>query len=148
MGETYHTKASSTIDSADDLNKLFADEVARFAAVFPACADTRWCFTPLPYTLPGKIAYRDVAYAEVDRVPRVVVFHPKILGRRTVNVVAVIRHELGHICDPWVMSEPLNREQRADNIAEHVTGQRIYYDHNDMQTLEVGQYPRPAHLHQ
>lgn len=144
-------RASSTIptvDTWDAFDKLFGIEVARFSRVFPECSTTRWTVTDGPFTLPGLTGYRDVAYADLSRTPRVVVFHRKILGRRVTNVVAVIRHELGHVCDRFAITEPAGREQRADNLAEYVTGERIFYDKDHVQTVESGTYPRPRHLHQ
>ena len=60
------------------------------------------------------------------------------------NVEALLLHELGHLCDPyWCRA---GSEARADQIAEHLSGRKISYDRNDVQTLARGRRPRPAHL--
>lgn len=61
------------------------------------------------------------------------------------NVRGLIRHEFGHIVDPD--PDARGREQRADDIAEWVTGRKIRYDAQDVQTTGRGRYPRPRYLH-
>jgi hypothetical protein len=61
------------------------------------------------------------------------------------NLVAVLRHELGHLAD--VHRDRDGSERRADRVAEEATGERIYYDARDVQTTKPGTWPRPKHLH-
>lgn len=61
------------------------------------------------------------------------------------NVVGLIRHELGHHAD--VDPAAPNLEQRADDMAEYVTGERIRYDRRNIQTVGPGRWPRPRNLH-
>jgi hypothetical protein len=46
---------------------------------------------------------------------------------------------------PYVVNT--GREQVADDIAERVTGQRISYDHDLVQTIGPGIWPRPLSIH-
>lgn len=123
---------------------LFARERARFARVFPdvrrACLviDDARCG-------PGLCRARDIAYMTHGRRGATVVLLARALALPRQNIVAVLRHELGHAADPRPGAR--GGEQRADDIAEYVTGQRIYYDTIRLQTTGVGTYPRPLSLH-
>lgn len=116
-----------------------------FVHAYPVAIRIEWTLIDRPYTLLGKAGWRDLAYAEPEK--HLVTFHRKILDRDVANIIALMRHEIAHCVDPHVFTRP-GREQRADDIAEQVTGQRIYYDDRDVQTLDVrGKYPRPLYLH-
>jgi hypothetical protein len=69
---------------------------------------------------------------------------------------AILRHELGHAIEfelgvkrthhdfgPLLSRTP---ERRADEIAELIWEEPILYDQSDLQTLDVGVYPRPERL--
>jgi len=56
----------------------------------------------------------------------------------------LLRHELGHLVDPT--PDAPGAEQRADDLAEAATGERIYYDAEDLETTLPGRWPRPLHL--
>ena len=90
---------------------------------------------------PGKCAYRNLAFVDIDT--REVVIHERALTLLRSNVVGLIRHELGHLVDPDV--DRLGSERRADRLAELITGQPIYYDQDDVQTTRPGRR-RPAYL--
>ena len=90
---------------------------------------------------------RDYAYTyEVDG-HLIVVFAPKMLKASEDRIKAIMRHEIGHAI---FMSKGNHHhsEQQVDDLAERLWGDRLYYDHQDIQTLRRGQYPRPKHLHQ
>lgn len=61
------------------------------------------------------------------------------------NVLAIVRHELGHLADDD-FNDP-GAEQRADDIAQAATGEKIRYDSHDLQTVGKGRWPRPKYLH-
>lgn len=79
-----------------------------------------------------------------------VTFLSRALTLPRANLVALVRHELGHLCDKDFDVDP-GAEARADAIAREVTGVAIRYDRNDMQTTSTARGTRarrPAHLHQ
>lgn len=92
---------------------------------------------------PGFCHFRNLAYADPDSLSVVMVRRALSLPKE--NVVGLIRHELGHLSDERI--EQARREQRADDIAEYVTGGRVNYDSRNVQTIGRGQYPRPRNLH-
>ena len=121
--------------SARRLERIFARELARFSAVYPHLARTRAAITVTPRDRnPRSYAWCFVSRQEVW-------FIEKVLDLPDENVIALVRHELGHLADPWD-----DGEQHADDVAEHVTGERIRYDENDVQTTGPGAYPRPRYL--
>lgn len=127
-----------------EFRALCAAEILRFTGYAPECGETvvsvsdRKC---LPY---GDCAYRDLAYALYDADPPRIVVHKRLLRLPRQNVLGVIRHELGHVADPTPYA--LGAEQRADDVAESITGTKIRYDRRDVQTVGRGRYPRPLHL--
>jgi hypothetical protein len=125
------------------VGKLFNKERARFARVYPWVADADLVILPGYCTSGKKCHERDLAYAMSK--PMHVAIVRRLLDLPDRNVVGVIRHELGHLADKR-LSDP-GRERRADQIAEYVTGQRINYDANDIQTTGRGRSPRPGYLH-
>ena len=122
------------------LRSLFIRERARFSAVYPKAASARLFIVDEP-----PATYRDYARAVVGRNSRSIIFLRRSLWLPERNIVALIRHELGHCVDS---SSASGAEQRADDIAEFVTGKKIRYDTYNLQTTGKGRYPRPLHLHQ
>lgn len=132
-----------------EFQRLFATERARFAAHYPnysKIARTELQLISGPCTLPGNCAYRDFAYALPFTGQPAIVINVRLFTFPMDNIIGVLRHEFGHICDPNASNR--GREQVADDIAEIVTGQRVNYDRFDIQTIGAGRYPRPKHLHQ
>jgi predicted Zn-dependent protease len=83
-----------------------------------------------------------MAFAQVGgQFPPIVGLYRDALRLPEANVVALIRHELGHV------SAPTGSEQHADNVAHVVTGQPIRYDARRIQTIGPGTYPRPRSIH-
>lgn len=126
---------------------VFLTERARFAQVYPHVANAELLINLNSCSLPDKCRPRDFAYSLPWNQPQLIVFQSRAVCMADTNLIALMRHEFGHLCDPVPYRENSGREQIADDIAEAVTGQRIYYDDIDLQTLDSGTYPRPAHLH-
>jgi Peptidase family M48 len=126
------------------LARLFAKERDRFAAWYPRVRNAELVILPGPCPEGIRCKERSVAYAVPQPMHIAVV--RRLLEMPRENVVAVIRHEFGHLADKH-LSYP-GREQRADDIAEQVAGHKIRYDKNDIQTTSPnGRYPRPPYLH-
>lgn len=121
---------------------LFARERARFARACPWVSGAALAIADRACTSPRHCRRRDLAYADVDT--GVVTLLARALALPRANVVALLRHELGHLCDPDV--DRPGAEQRADDIAEAVAGRRVAYDAADVQTTGRGAYPRPGRL--
>lgn len=117
-----------------ELTTRFLVERSRFAASYPRVEIVYVEVRPKP----RRAAFRDFAYYDHRR--RCIVVYRALLGMPRENIVAVLRHELGHAVDP------LASEAEADRIAERVTGRRIRYDADNVQTIGRGG-PRPRHLH-
>lgn len=126
------------------LNQLFVRERTRFAEMFPRAADARLIVSYARCISPNKCAHRNLAYTAELRDGAVVMMHHRVLDLPRVNVIGLIRHELGHVSDANVRSS--GREQRADDIAELVTGHVIRYDARDVETVGPGSYPRSRSL--
>lgn len=133
-----------------ELARLFRAERRRFARHFPAVGRAQlyigrrprgegaraFGVARLPHRgQPG--APRVTLYREALRLPL-----PFVLG--------LVRHELGHVADARVGRK--GGEQRADDIAHAVTGERIRYAAvgraRAVQTVGRGRWPRPCYLHQ
>jgi hypothetical protein len=125
------------------LYEIFAVEREHFARVFPRVAQAVLTVSPRDCSPASRCAWRDFAWALVDE-GEVHMSH-RVLALPLENQIGLLRHELGHLADAHV-AEPWP-EQRADDLAEVVTGKRIYYDARDLQTIGPGQYPRPLRLH-
>jgi hypothetical protein len=123
--------------------QLFKRELAVFSRTFPRMKSTRFVLLDQSCTGPGHCRFRDLAYAE-PRIPQVTMLCRTLL-LPTENVRGLILHELGHVAD--VHHDRAGREQRADDIAEWVTGTRISYDRHSIQTTAPARYPRPRNLH-
>jgi hypothetical protein len=122
--------------------RLFLHERARFALEEPRLAKATLTVVHArcsPHN--PRCAPRDVAWCEPS-TKRVYIL-ARALRLPRLNVVALLRHELGHLVCPSCS------EVEADAIASLVGGQRIRYDHRDLQTVaRRGRSRRPAHLHQ
>lgn len=129
------------------LAQLFRIERAAFARVYPRAAIAELVLDPSQCTSESKCGFRDVAMAMwIEGKWAQVIVLERALSLTENNLIGLIRHELGHICDPT--PDLPGREQRADDIAEYVRGVKIRYDKRHVQTIGRGRYPRPRHLHQ
>jgi hypothetical protein len=75
-----------------------------------------------------------------------IIVAPKIEDESDAVIHALLRHELAHGILLYHGHED-HSERDADELAEAVWGDRIHYDHRDVQTLAHGKWPRPGHLH-
>ena len=75
-----------------------------------------------------------------------VIVAPKIEDEPDEVIDALLRHELAHAILLYCGHDD-HSERDADELAEAVWGDRIHYDHRDVQTLAPGKWPRPGHLH-
>jgi hypothetical protein len=114
----------------DRLVALFLRERAKFG---PRCADVG---LSLKVKKPKRAKDRDQAYTDGRRV----FFYQSALDLPEANVVALLRHEFGHVV------QPEGTEREIDLIAEQTTGEEIRYDARGIQTIGPGERPRPAHL--
>lgn len=137
---------------------LFAREVARFAAHYPFVDGATLILVDREVSPYGR-AWRDVAWANWRMSPLEpggldsarVNFLRRALALPRKNLIALIRHELGHLCDVRRSEPGPGAEARADRIAARVGGAPIRYDANDLQTISTAKgtrATRPAHLHQ
>jgi len=125
--------------------RLFARERARFAKHVAWVSRTRLSIVNRQCTARGHCRFRDLAFADVaQKTPRVTLLS-RALRLPDMNIHGLILHELGHVAD--VDIDMPGREQRADDIAEWVTGIRINYDTRNIETTGPGRYPRPRSLH-
>lgn len=125
-----------------DFRHLFENERAAFLEEFPAMPFVGLRITEEACPHPP-CEHRDFASYDVE--DHVVTFTERVLSLPIENVVGLIRHELGHAADEKI--DEFGAEQRADDLAERATGERIYYDPHDVQTIAPGRYPRPTYLH-
>jgi len=130
------------------LRAVFERERALFSATYPAVRRARLVIEWGPCMDKEACAPRDYAYAMRARRGGTVVLSHRARTLPAANLRGVLRHELGHLAD---FASPHWRkpgaEQRADDLAERATGQKIRYDARDVQTTGPGTYPRPRHLH-
>lgn len=127
----------------------FLRERESFARVFPfpRVAEARLVIVEAHCPNPP-CSERDYACAESqgERIAGVVTMTRRVLALPRHNVVGLIRHELGHLAD---QSSRGGAEQRADDLAERVTGVKVRYDRADLQTTHNSdRWPRPKNLHQ
>lgn len=120
--------------------KLFDRERKPFVQAAPGTRDVRLVIHRKHYL--KRPVKRDLAWYEPDT--RTINIIAKVLTFKPVQVAALIRHEFGHAIDRQI--DRPNSEQRADDLARWVTGEPIYYDGDDIQTLDEEAYPRPGHL--
>lgn len=126
------------------LERVFARECARFARRFPARRPPTLVIEGAPCVLPDACAPRDFGYMVAHGRHRRVVLHFRLAFQGPKRILGVVRHELGHAFDPDLQRP--GAEQRADDIAAWVTGEKIRYDRDDVQTVGRGRYPRPENL--
>lgn len=128
--------------SEKEILKLFNSEKSKFLEYFDI-DDVVFIIHNREFT-PECNSYRDVAWA--DPLLRTVNVCRRVLEFSTENITALIRHEISHLCDPFYDTN--KAEQRADDIAFLVTGQRINYSGPCLiQTIGPGEHPRPKILH-
>jgi hypothetical protein len=137
----YHHAVSRLMTPAR-LVTLFRRERARFARAYPRVEHAGLGIDDARCSPGGHCRRRDVAWA--DRRTRTVWLLARALALPPANLVALVRHELGHLADP-TPGRP-GAEARADRIAWEVTGVRIRYDGGALQTTGRGG-PRPRWLH-
>jgi len=79
---------------------------------------------------------------------------PKVLKMDLGRQEGLLRHEFGHAVEFYLQDRlpevlpglPKGIERRADQIAERIYGDPIYYDADLIQTISGGTRPRPRHL--
>lgn len=127
------------------MRAAFLRERRAFARAFPGMAPVRGAELVVEdrRCSAGGCGFRDVAWATWGP-PRVHLLRRALSDLAPENIVGLIRHELGHLADrdPWGPGS----EQRADDLAESATGERVRYDRRDVQTVGRGRYPRPTNL--
>lgn len=122
---------------ADRTRAIFRAERDRYAVHYPYLEDASLELVCAERIRPGA-APRDLA----ECYPGDLRVRLARGGRRSeARVRGLVRHELGHLALRGGGSE-----QDADDVAEAVTGQRIYYDRDEVQTTGRGRWPRPRHL--
>lgn len=122
--------------------KLFKTQLEQFRKYFPI-NNVRLVIHNRFYT-PECDTYRACAWASTEEMTVNIV--KRVLDFSDNAIIALFRHEIGHLCDPFVDSDI--KEQRADDIAEFVFGDKIKYSGpHKMQTIGNGEYPRPKELH-
>lgn len=127
----------------EQVQAMFLAERKKFARRFPWCKGARLVIHKRQCSPGSRGAYRDVAWAEQDRL--VVNVIERFLDLQTGQILGVLRHELGHLAD---RSDAPGAEARADALAKAVTGEPICYDEDELQNIYEGKAVRPRHLHQ
>lgn len=129
--------------TADQFRARFRREREAFAVYRARVADAGLGLVD-SYCSPGSACrFRDVAWCDLPT--NMVWFVRRALQLPADNLVALLRHELGHLAD--VHPERSGAEKRADRIAQIVSGQVIRYDKRALQTIGKGS-KRPSWLHQ
>lgn len=101
---------------------------------FPGVKRAWLSLTPEQCPFPEGRICSERDYACADLRTGEIVFASRALKLPKANVVALIRHELAHIADP-TPGKPF-AELRADEIARVVTGFKIFYDKDLVQTTD------------
>lgn len=123
--------------------ELFLAERSRFALLFPRLARASLVLSDR-YASPTSLGReRDGAWCEPSTL-RVLFCARTLECWSDDRLHAVMLHELGHLVDG---STAPGQERRADDLAQQVTGLKIRYDDEGVQTLGPGS-ARPAWLHQ
>ncbi len=91
------------------------------------------------------LAGRTEARACAASTKEAVYIAPKLLTASRGRQIGVLMHELGHVAFLQRGNED-HTEREADKKAEELWGAKISYDDEDVQTIESGTRPRPAHL--
>lgn len=130
-----------------DLMALFVAERACFATLDPRPHVARAELRVVDRACgPSRCGFRDVAWAqrEVGKWGRVSILS-RALALPRENLIAILRHELGHLVDPGEWTD--GAEATADALAARVGGVPIRYDEMDLQTIDSrGRLGRPSHL--
>lgn len=123
----------------DRLTAMFLRERRRFARFFPHAGAAT-----LHLKRFKRHAERDCAMAEVGVArPRIYLHTDVVEGLDPSQCVALVRHELAHVCDPE------GDERETDALAESIGGAPIYYGLDDIQTtrwVPGALRPRPRRL--
>ena len=123
--------------------RIFNQELRAFTVAFPSCAKVRLVIRARHFEPASKLTDRDLAWFDDDA--KTVCLLRKALKRSAGSIRGIIRHELGHACDPsWEPGE----EKRADDIAREVCGSPIRYTKDGVQHATHGNPKRPSELHQ
>ena len=125
--------------------RLYQRELHRFKSAFESSEDVDIKLVDRVCPKGTSCSDRDYGYCTYGQGPLVITYVRRILLLPEAKILGLLRHELGHAFDPDIRHD--GAEQRADDIAEWVTGERIRYDENDIQTVGRGKYPRPLYLH-
>jgi hypothetical protein len=119
------------LSDLDEINDIDCDIIVRIGGDFEFSKKRDQAFTILPRS----------------KGTHIIVVAPKLVDSDDSRIQAVMRHEIAHAL--FHHDENFNHsEQDADDLAESIWGDRIYYDDDDVQTLDFGKYPRPEYLHQ
>lgn len=117
-----------------DIVRMFAEERPAFEARYERVKDATLKFSKFKRDGPRSCCVTNIRTCEVH-------FHSDVIIKLDEDQCrALIRHELAHVCDPDIS------ESDTDRLAEIITGQPIYYGHDDIQTLYPCKYPRPSYL--
>lgn len=128
---------------------IFAQERDQAATIFPRLS----CVILEKSKAAGKGGARQFAY--FDYRDFVLGVAPKLNKQSDDRIIALIRHELGHAVEALYAYSTVERrigvpiltpERYADAVAEAIWGDTIWYDADDIQTLERGVSPRPRRL--
>lgn len=136
--------------SERELNSIFKRYLILFSkhSKDPVMKNITYEFIDKPCLVGSDCKIRDIAETIINYSDYAVMrFTNKILQSRQV-AEAIVSHEFGHIIDPWLRDNIPGKEKRADMLAELVTGNRIFYDGNKIQTFSKGTFPRPGGIHQ
>lgn len=119
------------------ITRMFLSERDKFAAKYPHVAGAT-----LHFSVFKREKQRDCCITDV--VSNKVHFHSEVApGLNRHQCLALIRHELAHVCDPDIS------ESDTDRLAEKLSGEPIYYGNDDdIQTVasENSRRPRPSYL--
>lgn len=119
------------------LRAIFYHERARFAQSYPRVGQAKLYVEARHFSPQAK--ERDLAWCNVRTCEVHVLRRVENLSKS--NQVALIRHELAHLCEPaW-------SEVQVDQLAECISGEPIRYDKRAVQTTGSGT-ARPKRLHQ
>lgn len=123
----------------ESLQRIFDREVVRFAEQYPGVMGAELRVRPRRFSPGSRETFRDIAWCYPTSMRVYMVRRSLTLHRE--NLVAIVRHELAHLCEPsWT-------EVEADALAARIGRQPIRYDARGVQTVGKGG-PRPRGIHQ
>lgn len=127
-----------------ELRKIWATELPRFVAAFPAVAGVKLALRVRHYKLTkDERLPRDLAW--YDPRCRTVCVMRDVLNRSAGAVRGILWHELGHAADTDI--DRSGREARADRLAKRATGVPVRYTAEGLQHASHGHAGRPRWLH-